>query len=97
MICKRRYIDNMQRYEKQIQKEILQYIDFQSTASDALFLVRWVTLNIEYSVDSIYYAYKFIFLGVWPLHHFGRRCTVERIWEIQTVFSIAWNQKREPD
>lgn len=47
MICKRRYIDNMQRYEKQIQKEILQYIDFQSTASDALFLVRWVTLNIE--------------------------------------------------
>lgn len=63
----------MKRYEKQIQKEIFQCIDFDSTASDACFLVRWVTFNFEsHSVDStllcmqVYLSRCMAITSLWP-------------------------------
>lgn len=62
MVCKRRYSDARKRYENQINKEIFQCIDFHSTASEACFLVRWVTLRIgSYSEDS-----TLLYIQVYP-------------------------------
>lgn len=106
IICGNRYLQSRQQYEDQIRHEIDLNIDFQPTAADACYYVRWVKINIAWKgiFFNIFLSSCLAITSFWPplhnrqdLNHTSRnfyKLTPKQRWRFKTIMctDIIWCQ-----